>query len=375
MRKIDYDRAVVNHGNTEKIQSVLRRAEAGADLTIAFLGGSITQGSLASTPQLCYAYRVYEWWQQTFPKAHFKYLNAGIGATDSQFGCARVQEDVLEHFPDFVLLEYAVNDAANAHYRETFEGVVRRILQADSSPALMIMYNVCYDSGSSAELFHAQVVRHYDLPAVSMRSTIYPELLAGRIRNEEITPDNLHPNDAGHELVASVITCGLEQIRAEMDRGAAGFCPPLLPAPLTENAYEDSVRFRNMNACVVACEGFTADPQKQEHITEIFRCGWTAKEKGSRIVFRVEGSCIGVQYRKTIQLPAPVAEVILDGDTEHAQILDANFDETWGDKLVLDTILDHGKPGEHFVEIRLKETHPDDRLPFYLVSVIASGRD
>jgi hypothetical protein len=227
-----------------------------------------------------------------------------------------------------------------------------------------------------------------------MRSTIYPELLAGRIRNEEITPDNLHPNDAGHELVASVITFGLEQIRAEMDRGAAegtdakadskrqstaavlpGFCPPLLPAPLTENAYEDSVRFRNMNAYTVACEGFTADPQKQEHITEIFRCGWTAKEKGSRIVFRVEGSCIGVQYRKTIQLPAPVAEVILDGDAEHAQILDANFDETWGDKLVLDTILDHGEPGEHFVEIRLKETHPDDRLPFYLVSVIASGRN
>ena len=81
-----------------------------------------------------------------------------------------------------------------------------------------------------------------------------------------------------------------------------------------------------------------------------------------------------MQYRKTLQLPAPVAELILDGDDEHPFVLDANFDETWGDKLVLDTVLEHGEDKLHRVEIRLKETHQQDQLPFYLVSVIASGK-
>lgn len=91
-------------------------------------------------------------------------------------------------------------------------------------------------------------------------------------------------------------------------------------------------------------------------------------------MFEVEGSCIGVQYRKTIQLPAPVAELILDGDEAHPHILDANFDLTWGDKLELDTVLEHGEDRKHRVEIRIKESHEADKLPFYLVSVIVSGK-
>ena len=370
MYKLDYSGAVVNRGNRAKIKEVMKRAEAGEKLTVGFLGGSITQGSLSSTPETCYAYRVFDWWKKTFPKAEFTYVNAGIGATDSQFGCARVREDLLAKKPDYVLLEYAVNDEATEHFRETFEGVVRQILRAESHPALMVMYNVCYDNGSSAQLQHAKVVRHYDIPAVSMQSTIYPELLAGRIENAEITPDNLHPNDAGHELVASVITYGLEEIRK--DPAGAEVAHPL-QAPLTVNAYENSVRYRNQNAKVVECQGFEADHTPQNHITEIFRNGWTASGKGDRIVFDVPGSCLAVQYRKTIQKPAPVAELILDGDEEHPLILDANFEETWGDKLVLDTVMDHGQAGAHRVEIRICETHPEDKLPFYLVSVIGSG--
>ena len=118
-------------------------------------------------------------------------------------------------------------------------------------------------------------------------------------------------------------------------------------------------------------KGFAADPSEQDEITDIFKKGWTASEKGASIRFEVAGSCIGVQYRKTIQLPAPVAELILDGDEDRPFRLDANFDQTWGDKLELDTILEHGEDRVHSVEIRLTETHPGDKLPFYLVSVIS----
>lgn len=366
---LNYEAAVANRGNQARIKKVFRRAQQGEKLTIGFLGGSITQGSLASAPQLCYAYRVYEWWCKTFPGAEFVYLNAGIGATDSQFGCARVDSDLLAYRPDFCIVEFSVNDSSTPHYLETYEGLLRRIYGAAWQPALLLVHNVCYDNGANAQLMHGKAARYYELPAVSMQSCIYPELVSGRLENRTITPDDLHPNDYGHELVASVITYFLEKMLADIE--TAEEAPALKEEPLTANAYQHSVRYRNGNATPVL-NGFVPDQSPQEGITDIFKKGWTASEKGASIVFEAAGSCIGVQYRKTMQLPAPVAELILDGDEEHPFVLDANFDETWGDKLVLDTVLEHGEDKLHRIEIRLKETHKEDRLPFYLVSVISS---
>lgn len=367
--QLNYEAAVVNRGNQARLKAVFRRALKGEKLTLGFLGGSITQGSLATRPELCYAYHVYEWWKFTFPNADFSYVNAGIGATDSQFGCARADSDLLRFKPDFVIVEFSVNDASNAHFMETYEGLVRKIYGNECKPAVLLVHNVCYDNGSSAQLVHGRIGRYYELPAVSMQSSIYPELLSGRLENRTITPDDLHPNDLGHELVASVITGFLEKVLTDIDNDEKE--SEFRGKPLTKNAYESSVRYRNDNSTPVM-KGFQEDSEPQNEITDIFKKGWTAREKGASITFEVEGSCIGVQYRKTIQLPAPVAELVLDGDESHPFRLDANFDETWGDKLVLDTVLEHGENKKHTVEIRLKETHKEDKLPFYLVSVIGS---
>ncbi len=373
---LDYSRAISNMGNSVRIKEVMKRALAGEDITVAFLGGSITQGSLSSTPELCYAYRVYKWWCETFPKSKITYVNAGIGATDSQFGCARAESDVLAYKPDFMIIEYSVNDASNDHYMETYEGLVRKCYYCDLKPAVMLVHNVCYDNGSNAERVHSAVARHYDIPSVTMRETIYPMLLKGLVANRDITPDDLHPNDAGHELVASVITHRLDQILKGIEddnaEGAVSYTEKEKPEAFTMNAYEFSVGFRNDNAVISDNTGWTADASEQKVITDIFKKGWTAKDKGAKISFEVEGSCIGVQYRRTISLPAPVAKITVDGDEGSARILDANFDETWGDKLCLDTVLEHGERKKHIVEVEIIEAHENDKLPFYLVSVIAS---
>ena len=372
---VDYSKAVSNAGNLHRIKNVMKRAAAGESITVGFLGGSITQGCAATHPDKCYAHKVYEWFCESFPKADIKYLNAGIGATDSQFGCARVDSDLLVYEPDMCFVEFSVNDEETDHYRETYEGLVRKILSSDPSRALMLIHNVRYDDGGNSQLQHSRVARRYDVPAVSMRDVIYPELESGRLDNRVITADDLHPNDIGHSLVASVIISVLDDIRKHMDDEDAPVKE--MPAPETANAYEDSVRYRNDNASgiVTDSKGFEKDSLPQDIIGDVFRKGWTATEKGSYITFKVCGSCIGVQYRKTIQKPAPSATLILDGNTDMPVILDADFEETWGDKLVLETVLDHGENREHTVRIELTDTHPGDVLPFYLVSVIASGRD
>lgn len=362
---IDYEKGIVNSGNWYRIQQVMKRAKAGEPVKIGFLGGSITQGSLASTPNKCYAALVAKWWSEQF--SNVEYINAGIGGTTSQFGAARVQDDLLRYQPDMVFVEFSVNDDASWHFQETYEGLVRKILRTGT--ALMLIHNVRYDNMYSAESIHLPIGCYYHLPCVSMKTTIYPEVASGNIKNREITPDDLHPNDAGHALVASVITYFLEKIR-NGEPAAEDFA---MPDPFTHNQYENSIRYQNTNSNP-ELHGFVPDYQPQEHITQMFRHGYTAWKQGESIFFGVPGTGIAVQYRKSVRKPAPVAQVIVDGDVDNAVTLDANFRENWGDCLYIDTVLRHGERKTHHVEIRIVESHEDDVVPFYLVSVIGSDQ-
>ena len=80
----------------------------------------------SSTPETCYAYLVYKWWKEKFPQAQIEYINAGIGGTTSQFGVSRVEQHLLQKKPDFILIEFAVNDDNNEFFRETYEGLIRK---------------------------------------------------------------------------------------------------------------------------------------------------------------------------------------------------------------------------------------------------------
>ncbi|MDE7359652.1 MAG: SGNH/GDSL hydrolase family protein, partial [Lachnospiraceae bacterium] len=166
------------------------------------------------------------------------------------------------------------------------------------------------------------------------------------------------------------ITECLDQIYIQRHEAEESFP---MPEPLTENAYEVAGRYQNHNSAPV-CEGFIADSAPKKYVNDMFRCGWTASKKGAKICFEVEGTEIAVQYRKSVKHPAPVAVAVVDGDEANAVTLDANFEETWGDCLHIDTLAYHMAPGVHQVEIRLTQTHENDAVPFYLVSVIVAGK-
>lgn len=358
----------VNRGCLYRIKELMRRAEAGDKMTLAFLGGSITQGSLSSQYTNCYAYLVYDWFVKKFPKTAFTYINAGIGGTTSQFGVSRVEADVLSYNPDFVLIEFSVNDDNTDFYKETYEGLVRKVYGNPFEPAVLLVHNICYDTGVSAEEKHREIGAHYNLPSVSMKSTIYEEVVSGAIPNRDITPDDLHPNTEGHALLAEVISDFLEKVYEQREATEEKF---VMPAALTANAYENAIRYQNHN-CAPVCDGFTQDNSLKKHVTDIFRYGWTASDKGASITFEVKGTELAVQYRKSVNKPAPIAVAIVDGDEENAVILDANFEETWGDSLAIDTIAHHIENKLHKVEVRLRETHENDVVPFYLTSLIVS---
>lgn len=352
--------------NLARLKNCMLRAQRGEELTIGFLGGSITQGSLSTKPENSYAYRVFSWWKQTFPKAEFHYVNGGIGGTSSHFGVARAKTDVLMYQPDVVIVDFSVNDEANEFFQETYEGVIRKLLRWSSKPAIILLNNMYYDTGNSAQEYHNNVGLLYQIPNVSIKDTIYKRMKAGLYTREELTPDGLHPNDKGHELVALEITQFLEKVREEMDEREEEIA---LPEPMTANAYEEAKRLtiREISPKLL---GFRADTDEKMGHLDFFKNGWIGKKAGDKIVFEVSASCIAVQYRKTIKKPALRAKMVLDGDIEHAVLLDGNFEEDWGDCLYLEPILHHGEKKKHIVEIEIMEDGIEEATAFYLLSLI-----
>lgn len=364
-----------------RLKNLMKRAANGESLVIGFLGGSITQGSLSSTPKNCYAYLVYEWWKKSFPNAAFSFVNGGIGGTTSHYGGARAWKDVLCYRPDIVTVDFSVNDDANEFFEETYEGTLRRLLAAPSAPAVVVLNNVFYDTGKNAQDYHNRIADHYGIPHVSIKDTVYPDVESGKIVRADITPDNLHPNDKGHRLVADEICKLLDSIKAEVEeetiageniegKSTKTEASVLLPAPLTENAYEHS-RLIQIQDNEAILDGFLVDPIEKKGMLDIFKNGWTAAHTNDKISFEIECSCLAVQYRKSVQQPVPEAKAVIDGDEAHAVILDGNFTEDWGDCLYLEPLLHHAEKKVHRIEITITDAK-DIVRPFYLVSLIVS---
>ncbi len=371
--------------DTTRLQNVMRRAAAGEDAAIGFLGGSITQGSLASGPEKCYAALTFDWWQGHFPSSKARYINAGIGGTTSHYGAARAEDDLLSYRPDLVFVEFSVNDTDDSHFMETYEGLIRRIWNCDWQPAVVLIHNRFYDTGASAQPVHDRIGRHYGLPRVCVGDVLWGKLQTGELTAEEVTPDGLHPNDRGHRMIAEMICGFLEKVdeerrgevrqeklceeEAERGQASAGMA---IPQPLTRNRYEHARRLRAADIAPAANAGFEADAAPQQGLADVFKRGWTAILNGAEITFCFRASCIAVQYRRTIRGRAPKAEVYLDCaaiQKKPRTVLDGNFDETWGDCLALETVLEAETEAMHTLTLRLTDAE-EAEIPFYLVSLI-----
>ncbi len=202
-------RARVSDGEPARLWRVFDKARRGETVVVGVIGGSITAGASASTPELRYGNRVAAWWRESFPRATMKFVNAGIGATGSDYGALRARRDLLKDRPDFVVVEFAVNDPNEQRCAETLEGLVRQVLQLPNHPAVLLLFTM-HNNGSNAQEWHSRVGRHYSLPMVSFRDALWPEIQAGRLKWSDVEADIVHPNDRGHGYAAQFITRLLE---------------------------------------------------------------------------------------------------------------------------------------------------------------------
>ena len=352
-----FSRAVLNTGNTARIKQVFAKAKRGEAITIGVIGGSITAGAAASKPENRWANLITKWWENKFPQSKIKLVNAGIGATDSLYGAGRVEDDLLKQKPDFIVIEYSVNDVNEKKFAETVEGIIRQTLKSPKKPAVMILFTL-NENGDNAQEWHSKVGKYYDIPMISYRDAVWPELEAKKITWQDISPDNIHPNDRGHKICSYLITRYLESVlkNKEVEKKKK------IPAPLFTDTFEHAERFRGKNLIPSKNNGW----KKNEN-------GWTAEKPGSEIVFDIPGRLISILFYRVKDDMGRV-EVTVDG--KNPVVLDAySYGEWGGGHTPAQTIAKDLKPGTHKIRIKIlkEKAEKSKKNKFEIREIMAFG--
>lgn len=272
------------------LKNTYSKLEKGKDLTVAYVGGSITEGA-GSTDKKTKGWRSHttNWLAATYPKSKITEVNATIGGTGSDLAVFRLDEDVLDYAPDLLFIEFAVNDSETAGCEEYEEAIVRRVLKRSPVTDIVLVLTSTqrvYEKMLRGEYpdsfrFYRELASHYGIPLVDIGEEINSRVRAGDGDYMTYTKDSVHPNDLGHMLLAGA---AIRFLKSELD----------LPLPVRPEKYENA---RLVNAKEIADTDF--DYIDEDFVGESGKRGHgylSAVGAGHHITVKFTGTTVGAIY-------------------------------------------------------------------------------
>ena len=341
-----YQRAIAfQQGDLSRLAAVMRRAQAGEDITVGVIGGSITEGYSASDrDKSSYACHMRSWWQERFPNITVEYVNAGIGGTSSYLGVHRVQEELLDYEPDFVIVEFSVNDGNNNFYKRSYDNLLRRILLDENMPALMLLFTT-QENGTNAQVNDALLGFGYELPMISYGNAVLPAIEAGEFTWKDISPDNIHPNDRGHAIIGELLYRYLNDVYARLDEIPTEVAP-FTAAAQTKERYMEGRILDASNLTPLSVGSFTG---RQNGWYFPYDDYWYTEEGDEPIVFEIEDASIGLLYQRDVNDAFGQYDIYIDG--ELVRTLNGNFVNGWGNSMESEELFTSDEKAVHRVEV------------------------
>lgn len=230
-----FQNSIVNAGNGALVRAVYDKVMAGDDITVVGFGGSITQGSSASSGN-SYGQLVANA-LDALGDGTVTYHNAGIGSTTSVYGVARMPAEVLAHQPDLVLVDFSTNDQDANDYAYSYEALIRTLAEQNIA-TIAILYGSRVNSTENGILRrenrlpqHLPSLIYYQIPSIEFYNTMWDHYLDadGDGENEaddvlqwsDLWADYIHPNTAGHKLAAGAIAYYITEIASASTDTAA----------------------------------------------------------------------------------------------------------------------------------------------------------
>jgi len=290
------------------LKNIYAKLKGDQEVRIAYFGGSITAAG-------GWRVKTFKWFKDTYPQAKFSEINAAIGGTGSDLGVFRNRQDVLQHKPDLVFVEFAVNDggAAPEQIYRTMEGIVRQTWANDLNTDILFLYTLHtgmkgeYEKGRCPRSAAAQerVADHYGIPSVNVAMKIVEMAGAGKLiyKKEKdaagadkpvpegvmvFSNDECHPLDAPHQVYCDIIVDGIKQMEAAAKPG-----PHELKAPLVANNLEKAklvpLKPELLSAGWKKLETNAGLGKNFSHfMPEI----WEARAPGEKITFKFKGTTV-----------------------------------------------------------------------------------
>lgn len=339
--------SLVSTGNNYRMKKAIEKARAGEDITIGFIGGSITEGYNAGTSDI-YAKLTYEFFKENYGTGdNVHYVNAGLSGTPSILGLIRSDRDLFKYEPDIVFIEFAVNDGVANIDNTGYESLVYKALTQPNEPAVVLLYSVI-ESGYTCQDNMNLITFKYDLPKISVKNAIWPYIESGDFTWEEWSKDDSHPNEKGSKLYADFIINYLKTVDKEEisdgykvpDAFANGFNHSGLL--MVDNEFNtDAIELESLGS-------YTAGSSLAS-----FKQGWTHDTSANEsFSFSFEGEALYIVYKDTKNDGYGAADVYIDG--EKAATLYGNSGDGWNNP-VTERVFRAKDAGKHKVEIRMAD--------------------
>ncbi|MAX23496.1 MAG: hypothetical protein CMJ19_03240 [Phycisphaeraceae bacterium] len=358
-----YQRALIDSTQQIRLARLLRKVQNKEPITYGAIGGSITAGAHAQ-PDQAYAPLLGKWLNEQTPT---QFINAGIGASNSLFGTFRVAKDLLCHQPDLITVEFAVNDANNPNIEPAFEALIRQCLAIPNLPLVVLIFTMRRD-GHNVQHIHIPIGKHYDVPMLSYRDALYPLITEGKLTWEDLSPDEVHPNDAGHHYIFQLLK---RYLQTPINGDIATRNTPDLPAFLDARTSQHIGQV--LDATQLKCvsnSGWQQGPHKGGYT------GWQTNNVGAMLTLQFTGKLAYIGYQK---YAGDFGQVQVTLDDKPVSILDGFYEkpiiQEWaGGHTVVDLLACDMPNQTHTLTLELlNQTHPDSRghafdLGYLLVS-------
>jgi lysophospholipase L1-like esterase len=362
------ERSLISVGNNYRTKRLLEKAANGGEVTIAYIGGSITEGYDTSRAD-SYVNVSFDLFTSGFAGgngSHVHLVNAGMSGTPSTLGLIRFQRDVLKRAPtppDLVVVEFAVNDDVDPTNGATYESLVREILEAENAPAVILLFSVIRSGWNLQDRF-IPIGEQYRLPMISIKDAVIPELKAGNLTEDEFFRDQYHPTVYGFKIMADCLIHYFSTVRAESKAGADIILPQtpvigtgfrgirMIDAEHSSGVVVEPGSFTETDTAVI---GFNYD-----RAAKTFPHNWRKKSTVSNNPFRLTLTCrnLFIVYKRSQSTIFGTALVFVDGSDTPPATLPAHTTEAWNNPWTA-LLFDNKEAAEHTVEVRMADDSRD----------------
>ena len=330
------------------------------ELTVAFMGGSVTEGMGSTTGTNGFRARLLFNLQLAYD-AVFSEITAILGGNGSQYGLYVTDRFIADKKPDIVFIEYAVNNAYDGvtdaetlwvHY----ESMIHTIRKENPYADIVLVY-VSDSNNASREVIPEleKIAKKYDLPSVNLYKAINSAIRYNKYNWNHYYTDHVHMSDNGYDLSAEVLQGVIEY---GISQKATDYQKVATPVPQSAVKSEAKAVFTSELSRVPT--GWAKSPKFSYASAQYGGCIETT-EANKPITVKFKGTDFGVLVEKATN--AGKLEYSIDGGSY--QTVDC-YKEYSNPKAV--PLLKNGTDGEHTVTMRMKSSGPRMAIAAFLLN-------